>query len=127
MTQVHNNTYQSGNYYNRHERNSFSLHYSPGNETLFIEVNRRKKPKVPVHAVLTATNPLIRFIGSDDMTQSRELFQVWLQKLAQWHQSTTPYLFLHTPDIAQAMSRSLSRLVSLKSGEIHRILSIMSI
>ncbi|MDF9033673.1 hypothetical protein OU570_17405 [Escherichia coli] len=54
------------------------------------------------HAVLTATNPLIRFIGSDDMTQNRELFQVWLQKLAQWHQTTTPYLFLHTPDIAQA-------------------------
>ncbi|RLY55223.1 DUF72 domain-containing protein, partial [Escherichia coli] len=23
-------------------------------------------------------------------------------KLAQWHQTTTPYLFLHTPDIAQA-------------------------
>ncbi|EOW47554.1 UPF0759 protein yecE [Escherichia coli KTE132] len=44
----------------------------------------------------------IRFIGSDDMTQNRELFQVWLQKLAQWHQTTTPYLFLHTPDIAQA-------------------------
>lgn len=63
---------------------------------------QRKKPKVPVHAVLTATNPLIRFIGSDDMTQNRELFQVWLQKLAQWHQTTTPYLFLHTPDIAQA-------------------------
>lgn len=40
MTQVHNNTYQRGNYYNRYERNSFSLHYSPGNETLFIEVNR---------------------------------------------------------------------------------------
>mgnify|MGYP000358616227 CR=1 FL=1 len=36
---------------------------------------QRKKPKVPVHAVLTATNPLIRFIGSDDMTQNRELFQ----------------------------------------------------
>lgn len=54
---------------------------------------QRKKPKVPVHAVLTATNPLIRFIGSDDMTQNRELFQVWLQKLAQWHQTTTPYLF----------------------------------
>ncbi len=64
---------------------------------------QRKKPKVPVHAVLTATtNSLIRFIGSDDMTQNQELFQVWLQKLAQWHQTTTPYLFLHTPDIAQA-------------------------
>lgn len=29
---------------------------------------QRKNSKVPVHAVLTATNP-IRFIGSDDMTQ----------------------------------------------------------
>lgn len=67
---------------------------------LFATLN--EKPKVPVHAVLTAKNPLIRFIGSDDMTQNRELFQVWLQKLAQWHQTTTPYLFLHTPDIAQA-------------------------
>lgn len=56
---------------------------------------QRKKPKVPVHAVLTAKNPLIRFIGSDDMTQNRELFQVWLQKLAQWHQTTTPYLFTY--------------------------------
>lgn len=36
---------------------------------------QRKKPKVPVHAVLTAKNPLIRFIGSDDMTQNRELFR----------------------------------------------------
>ncbi len=25
-----------------------------------------------------------------------------IQKLVQWHQTTTPYLFLHTPDIAQA-------------------------
>lgn len=60
---------------------------------LFATLN--EKPKVPVHAVLTATNPLIRFIGSDDMTQNRELFQVWLQKLAQWHQTTTPYLFTY--------------------------------
>lgn len=72
----------------------------PHNEA--IRDAQRKKPKVPVHAVLTATNPLIRFIGSDNMAQNRELFQVWLQKLAQWQQTSTPYLFLHTPDIAQA-------------------------
>ncbi|MRE42431.1 hypothetical protein GIJ60_27325, partial [Klebsiella quasipneumoniae] len=30
------------------------------------------------------------------------MFAVWLQKLASWEQATTPYLFLHTPDIAQA-------------------------
>ena len=63
---------------------------------------QRKKPKVPVHAVLTAANPMVRFIGSDNMQQNRELFSVWLQTLPKWEQTTTPYLFLHTPDIAQA-------------------------
>ncbi|MFK3704985.1 DUF72 domain-containing protein [Klebsiella sp. NPDC088457] len=63
---------------------------------------QRKKPKLPVHAVVTASNPLVRFIGSDDMVQNQQLFGIWLQTLARWCQTTTPYLFLHTPDIAQA-------------------------
>lgn len=63
---------------------------------------QRKKPKVPVHAVVTARHPMVRFIGSDNMLQNRELFAVWLKKLPQWIESTTPYLFLHTPDIAHA-------------------------
>ncbi|MCS5881287.1 hypothetical protein LNP17_20015 [Klebsiella variicola subsp. variicola] len=29
-------------------------------------------------------------------------FRVWLQTLPKWHQSGTPWLFLHTPDIAYA-------------------------
>ncbi|WP_370616477.1 DUF72 domain-containing protein [Citrobacter portucalensis] len=63
---------------------------------------QRKKPKVPVHAVVTANHPMVRFIGSDNMAQNSELFAVWLTKLPQWQRTTTPYLFLHTPDIAQA-------------------------
>lgn len=63
---------------------------------------QRKKPKVPVHAVVTANHPMVRFIGSDNMAQNSALFAVWLTKLSQWQQTTTPYLFLHTPDIAQA-------------------------
>ncbi len=63
---------------------------------------QRKKPVVPVHAVVTAQNPMVRFIGSDDMAQNSALFAVWLEKLALWEKSTTPYLFLHTPDIAEA-------------------------
>lgn len=63
---------------------------------------QRKKPKVPVHAVMTANTPIVRFIGSDDMTQNLTFFAAWLQKLPQWEQTSTPYLFLHTPDIAQA-------------------------
>lgn len=63
---------------------------------------QRKKPKVPVHAVVTASHPMVRFIGSDNMAQNRQFFAAWLQKLPQWRQTTTPFLFLHTPDIAQA-------------------------
>ncbi len=63
---------------------------------------QQKKPKVPVHAVMTARQPMVRFIGGDDMAHNRELFRVWLQTLAKWHQSGTPWLFLHTPDIAFA-------------------------
>ncbi|STW06222.1 Uncharacterised protein [Klebsiella grimontii] len=63
---------------------------------------QKKKPKVPVHALVTAHNPMVRFIGSDDMTQNRELFSVWIRTLPKWTPTATPYLFLHTPDIAQA-------------------------
>lgn len=63
---------------------------------------QRKKPKVPVHALVTAQHPMVRFIGSDNMAQNRKLFAVWLEKLPLWEQTATPYLFLHTPDIAQA-------------------------
>ncbi|XBS71925.1 DUF72 domain-containing protein [Acerihabitans sp. KWT182] len=63
---------------------------------------QRQKPKVPVHALLTADRPLIRYIGNDDLADSLRLFQPWLDRLPQWQQSHTPFLFIHTPDIAQA-------------------------
>ena len=69
----------------------------PHNEA--IRDAQRKKPKVPVHALVTANNPLVRFIGSDDMHQNQLFFDVWLKTLSKWTESTTPYLFLHTPDI----------------------------
>lgn len=72
---------------------------TPSNEA--IRDAQRKKPKVPVHALVTANNPLVRFIGSDDMQQNQVFFDVWLKTLSKWAQSTTPYLFLHTPDIGQ--------------------------
>jgi uncharacterized protein YecE (DUF72 family) len=77
----------------------------PHNEAI-VEA-QRKKPKVPVHAIVTAHNPMVRFIGSDNMQQNQAMFAVWLQKLASWEHTTTPYLFLHTPDIAQAPNWSM--------------------
>lgn len=72
---------------------------NPNNEA--IRDAQRKKPKVPVHAVMTASHPMVRFIGSDNMEQNREFFAVRLQKLPQWQQTATPFLFLHTPGFAQ--------------------------
>ncbi|WP_039056645.1 DUF72 domain-containing protein [Enterobacter sp. Bisph1] len=63
---------------------------------------QQQKPKVPVHALVTAQDPLVRFIGSDNMEQNRQLFAVWLEKLPLWEHTATPWLFLHTPDLAQA-------------------------
>lgn len=91
-----------------HERNvnrvildSRPVHSAAATSPAMIDA-QQKKPKVPVHAVMTARQPMVRFIGGDDMAHNRELFRVWLQTLAKWHQSGTPWLFLHTPDIAFA-------------------------
>lgn len=86
---------------NRVILDSRPVHSAIAHSEAVIEA-QRKKPKVPVHALITAHHPMVRFIGSDNMAQNRQLFAVWLEKLPQWEQTTTPYLFLHTPDIAQA-------------------------
>lgn len=59
---------------------------------------QQKKPKVPVHALVTASNPLVRFIGGDRLEDNLRWFEPWQQKLPQWQQQYQPYLFIHTPD-----------------------------
>lgn len=62
---------------------------------------QRKKPRVPVHAVLTATQPLIRFIGSEKQEENLRWFESWRNKLPQWREAN-PFFFIHTPDIGDA-------------------------
>ncbi|WP_409307562.1 DUF72 domain-containing protein [Pectobacterium sp. B1J-3] len=62
---------------------------------------QRKKPRLPVHAVLTSTQPIIRFIGCENTQENHHWFQPWLKKLPQWS-SAQPFLFIHTPDIGDA-------------------------
>ncbi|WP_036798366.1 DUF72 domain-containing protein [Photobacterium marinum] len=63
----------------------------------------QKKPKVPVHAIATATNPMIRFIGHPDDHSNDPFFANWLQRIPQWlADGKQPYLFIHTPDNNQA-------------------------
>ena len=55
-----------------------------------------------VNRVILDSRPVHSAVARDDMTQNRELFSVWIRTLPKWTPTATPYLFLHTPDIAQA-------------------------
>nr|WP_086940188.1 DUF72 domain-containing protein [Thaumasiovibrio occultus] len=68
---------------------------------------QQKKPNVPVHAIATADNPMIRFIGIDrdntvdDWQANLPFFSAWEKKLPQWiGDDKTPYMMVHTPDNA---------------------------
>ncbi|NRQ42749.1 DUF72 domain-containing protein [Rheinheimera sp. YQF-2] len=58
-----------------------------------------KKPRVPVHAISFSQTPMLRFIGTDDMTLNRQFYQPWLTKVQQWlDDGKSPFCFFHTPD-----------------------------
>ncbi|KFZ37452.1 hypothetical protein HR45_10575 [Shewanella mangrovi] len=58
-----------------------------------------KKPRVPVHAIATAEQPVVRFIGDLIQANNDTFFAPWLSKLSQWlNEGKTPHLFVHTPD-----------------------------
>ncbi|MCL1091200.1 DUF72 domain-containing protein [Shewanella profunda] len=83
----------------------------PCNEAI-IDAHK-KKPRVPVHPIATANNPVVRFIGQADGTITQltqqgtaalpkdndAFFTHWLAQLSQWlEEGREPYLFIHTPD-----------------------------
>lgn len=68
----------------------------------------KKKPKVPVHAIATAQNPMIRFIGHPELSENSAFFAPWLEKLPQWiAEGKQPYLMIHTPDNVEAPELAL--------------------
>lgn len=68
----------------------------------------KKKPKVPVHAISTADNPMVRFIGHPELEANLPFFTPWMAKLPQWiAQGKQPYLMIHTPDNVEAPQLAL--------------------
>lgn len=60
---------------------------------------QRKKPYLPVHAVALTKQPMLRFVGTDDMTINQHYYQPWLGKVRQWlDEGKTPFCFFHSPD-----------------------------
>lgn len=91
--------------------------HSSKSQTEAVLDAKRKKPVLPLHAVVTATRPIVRFIGGDILEDNRPLFAQWADKLAAWEtQGLSPYLFIHTPDCTDApqQARSLWPLLRAK-------------
>lgn len=80
---------------------------APVNEAV-IDAHK-KKPKVPVHAIATAHNPMIRFIGHPELEENKAFFAPWLKKLPLWiSEGKQPYLMIHTPDNVEAPELALA-------------------
>lgn len=118
----------------------------PANEAI-IDAHK-KKPQVPVHAIATATTPVVRFIGQTDGTiealaasndqlqvkNNDSFFSNWLRQLALWiKEGREPYLFIHTPDNQTApelaarlylqLQQQLADEVSLPTIQLHKALA----
>ncbi|MBE4183217.1 DUF72 domain-containing protein [Vibrio parahaemolyticus] len=90
----------------------------PDNEAIIGA--QMKKPKVPVHAIATASHPMIRFIGHPEEQQNYDFFVPWLSKLPQWiAEGKQPYVMIHTadniiaPELAANIYKNLQKYVAL--------------
>ena len=64
---------------------------------------QRKKPRLPVHAVVTGHRPLVRFIGSASSHHNEQYLLAWVKKFTDWQaEGIRPMMFIHTPSNASA-------------------------
>ncbi|WP_062710927.1 DUF72 domain-containing protein [Grimontia marina] len=64
---------------------------------------QKEKPRVPVHAIATADNPMVRFIGDPTLERNDAFFANWTKKIPQWiSEGKSPYLMIHTADNIEA-------------------------
>lgn len=64
-----------------------------------------QKPRLPVRAVATSDQPIVRFIGQTDPGANPPFWQPWVTTVARWiADGRRPIVFLHTPDNVVAPS-----------------------
>lgn len=79
-----------------------ALFAHPADDAISLKA-KEHKPQLPVHALATADQPLIRFITPLDWQWGCAYLQPWLDKAVLWlEQGKSPYFFFHTPDNAEA-------------------------
>ena len=81
---------------------------------------QRRKPRVPVRAIATASQPVVRFIGLNDPGDNDIFLAPWVKKLSKWtDEKRSPYFFIHTvnnqlaPELAHRLYERLSESLRL--------------
>jgi len=90
------------------------LHTMKSEEASILEA-KKKKPKVPVRFMNTASRPFVRFVGSNDPVGNESYLKEWAIVVADWiKEGLHPYIFTHTPDsVSQpAVGRKFHQLLS---------------
>jgi uncharacterized protein YecE (DUF72 family) len=73
--------------------------FSAPPEDAFERESQSRKPRLPVHAALTGSHPVVRLIGRNDVRRVAPWIQEWSRVLAKWlHSDLVPFIFTHTPD-----------------------------
>lgn len=85
-----------------------------------VKEAQKKKPKLPVRFVNTASRPFVRFVGSNDPVPNEPYLKEWAIVVADWiNEGLHPYVFTHTPDkvsqptIAKRFHQLLSDLIDM--------------
>ncbi|HPQ96401.1 MAG: DUF72 domain-containing protein [Thiothrix sp.] len=64
---------------------------------------QERKPRLPVQLDVTASRPLLRYIGHPVLVENRRWLLPWAAQTARWLEAgLVPYVFLHTPDNREA-------------------------
>jgi len=68
-------------------------------------VSQERKPKLPLRVETTASRPMVRLIGRNNLQEVASYWDEWAERIADWiRQGLQPWIFTHAPDDAFAPS-----------------------
>lgn len=95
------------------------LHSTKSDEVSIIEA-QKKKPKVPVRFDTTASRPVLRYVGTNDILNNEPYLKEWAIIVAEWiGEGLHPYVFIHAPNkadqpkLCQHFHKLLSELIEV--------------
>lgn len=74
------------------------LHSMKSQDVSILEA-QQKKPNVPVRFDTTASRPVLRYVGSNDILNNEPYLKEWAIIVAEWiGEGLHPYVFIHAPN-----------------------------